>query len=136
MLANEESCESLDESYSAEDEENGTDPTCNQQRGRKQRKRMKNKTAAELQGVKLTTDNNKTNGTLCITCQKNKKMVAPIGITAGRNTILNSAEKKMIWLLPELDPQIQVIHSFIIHATFAMSHTFSPKRNHKMKMKT
>ena len=136
MLANEEPCESLDESYSAEDEENGTDPTCNQQSGQKQRKRMKNKTAAELQGVKLTTDNNKTNGTLCITCQKNKKMVAPIGITAGRNTILNSAEKKMIWLLPELDPQIQVIHSFIIHATFDMSHTFSPKRNHNMKMKT
>ena len=63
-------------------------------------------------------------------------MVAPVGIAAGRNTILNSAEKKMIWLLPELDPQIQVIHSFIIHATFAMSHTFSPKRNHNMKMKT
>ena len=38
MLSNEEPCENLDELYSTEDEENGTDPTYNQQRGRKQRK--------------------------------------------------------------------------------------------------
>ena len=44
MLTNEEPCENLEESYSAEDEKDGTDPTCNQQRGKKQRKRKKNKT--------------------------------------------------------------------------------------------
>ena len=50
----------LDESHSAEDEEDGTDPICNQERGQKQKiwKKNKTKTTAELQGVKLTTGNN------------------------------------------------------------------------------
>ena len=43
MLSNEEPCESSDEPYSAEDEEDGTDPICNQQRGRKRRKQKKKK---------------------------------------------------------------------------------------------
>ena len=79
-----------------------------------------------MQGVKLTTSNNKTHETLYI-CQKNKKAIAPIGTAAGRKAIMKSAEKKMIWFWQELDPQIQVIHSFIIQAMFAISHTSSTK---------
>ena len=37
----------------------------------------------------------------------------------------------MVWFWQEFDPQIQVIRSFIIQATFAMSHTSSPKRKHE-----
>ena len=37
MLSNKEPCENSDKSYSTEDEEDGTDPICNQQRGRKRR---------------------------------------------------------------------------------------------------
>ena len=87
MLSNEEPCESSDEPYSAEDEEDGTDPICNQQRGRKRRKqkKKKTKTTAELEGVK-------THKTLCIICQKNKKRIAPIRTAAGRKAILKSAK--------------------------------------------
>ena len=35
----------------------------------------------------------------------------------------------MVWFWQEIDPQIRVIHSLIIQATFAISHTFSPKQN-------
>ena len=78
------------------DEEYGTDPICKQQRGQKQRKWKKNKTktTAKLQGVKLTTSNNKTHEMLCIICQKNKKAIAPIGTAAGRKAIMKSAEKR------------------------------------------
>ena len=44
MLSNEEPGESSNELYYAEDEEDGTDPICNQQRGQKQRKWKKDKT--------------------------------------------------------------------------------------------
>ena len=88
-----------------------------------------------MQGVKLITNNNKTHETLCIICQKNKE-IPSIGIAAGRKIILKSAEKKMIWFWQEFDPQIQVIHLFIIQVTFAISHKSSPKRNHSMRMKT
>ena len=96
FLSNEEHCESSDESYSTENEEYGSDPICNQQRDRKRRKRKEDKTKAkaELQGVKLATGNNKTQETLCIICQKNKKGIAPIGTAAGRKAILKSADKK------------------------------------------
>ena len=86
--------------------------------------------------MKLTTGNKKTHETLCIICQKNKKGIGPIGTAAGRKAILKSAEKNMIWFWQEFDPQIQMIHSFIIQAMFAISHTSSPKWNHNMKMKT
>ena len=42
MLSNKEPCENSDKSYSAEDEEDGTDPICNQQRGRKRREWKRN----------------------------------------------------------------------------------------------
>ena len=89
MLPNEEPCESSDQSHSAEDEEDGTDPICSQQR-RKRRKRTKNKTktTAESQGVKLTTGNSKTHETLCIICQKNEKGITPIGTAAGKRQYL------------------------------------------------
>ena len=96
---------------------------------------MNSKSGNELQGVKLITNNNKTHEMLCIICQKNKKEIPSIGIAAGRKIILKSAEKKMIWFWQEFDPQIQVIHLFIIQAIFAISHKSSPKRNHSMKMK-
>ena len=82
--------------YSAEDEEDGTDPICSQQRGRKRRKRQKNKTktTAELQAGKLTTGNNKTHETLFIICQKNKKRIAPIGTAPGKKAILRVPKKK------------------------------------------
>ena len=46
-----------------------------------------------MQGVKLTTDNNKTHETLCIICQKNRKGIAPTRAAARRKAILKSAEK-------------------------------------------
>ena len=91
---------------------------------------------AEFQGVKLTTDNNKTHETLLMICQKNKKMIAPIGTAAEREAILTSAKKKIIWFWQEFDPKIQVMRSFVIQAMFAISHTSSPKRYYNMKMKT
>ena len=69
-------------------------------------------------------------------CQKNKKMIAPIGTAAEREAILTSAKKKIIWFWQEFDPKIQVMRSFVIQAMFAISHTSSPKRNYNMKMKT
>ena len=80
MLSNEEPCESSDKPYSAEDEEDGTDPICNQQRERKRRKQKKNKTKtmAELEGVKT------------------QKRIAPIRTAAGRKAMLKSAKKK-VW---------------------------------------
>ena len=68
MLSNEEPYESSDGSYSTEHKKDKTDPICKQQRGRKQRKRMKNKTKTmvELQGVKLTTGNKKTPKASCL----------------------------------------------------------------------
>ena len=134
MLFNEKPCESSDESYSAEDKKDGTNPICNQQPGRKQRRRMKNKTKTmvELQGVKLTTGNKKTPKASCVIFQKNKKGVATIGAVVGRKTIFKNAQKKMIWFWQEFYPQIQVIHSFIIQAMFPISHT---KRSYNMKKK-
>ena len=116
MSSNEEPCKNSDESYSAEDVEDGTDPICNQQRGRKRRKRKKNKTktVAEFQGVKVTTGKNKTHETLCI-CQKNKNGISSIRTAAGRKAIIKSAPKKGDLVLARIR-STNSIDTFVYHS--------------------